>query len=89
MMTFWYRVCWWICRIGLFFWHPVFHVVGRELVPAGKAVLSVNHSGCADAIWLLLALDAPQMCRVQRLQSAQVLTQSQLNPALQVYGWQI
>ena len=20
MMTFWYRVCWWICRIGLFFW---------------------------------------------------------------------
>lgn len=64
MMTFWYRVCWWICRIGLFFWHPVFHVVGRELVPAGKAVLSVNHSGCADAIWLLLALDAPQMCRI-------------------------
>ena len=36
MMTFWYRVCWWLCRIGLFFWHPVFHVVGRELVPAGK-----------------------------------------------------
>lgn len=64
MMTFWYRVCWWLCRIGLFFWHPVFHVVGRELVPAGKAVLSVNHSGCADAIWLLLALDAPQMCRI-------------------------
>ena len=64
MMTFWYRVCWWICRIGLFFWHPVFHVVGRELVPAGKAVLSVNHSGCADAIWLLLALDAPQMSRI-------------------------
>ena len=64
MMTFWYRVCWWICRIGLFFWHPVFRVVGRELVPAGKAVLSVNHSGCADAIWLLLALDAPQMCRI-------------------------
>ena len=64
MMTFWYRVCWWICRIGLFFWHPVFHVVGRELVPAGKAVLSVNHSGCADAIWLLLALDAPKMCRI-------------------------
>ena len=64
MMTFWYRVCWWICRIGLFFWHPVFHVAGRELVPAGKAVICANHSGCADAIWLLLALDAPQMSRI-------------------------
>ena len=64
MMTFWYRVCWWICRIGLFFWHPVFHVVGRELVPVGKAVICANHSGCADAIWLLLALDAPQMSRI-------------------------
>ena len=63
-MTFWYRLCWWICRIGLFFWHPVFHVVGRELVPVGKAVICANHSGCADAIWLLLALDAPQMSRI-------------------------
>ena len=64
MMTFWYRVCWWLCRIGLFFWHPVFHVVGRSFVPAGKAVLCANHSGCADAIWLLLALNSPKMCRI-------------------------
>lgn len=64
MMTFWYRVCWWLCRIGLFFWHPVFHVVGRNFVPAGRAVICANHSGCADAIWLLLALNSEKMCRI-------------------------
>ena len=54
-MTFWYRLCWWICRIGLFFWHPVLHVHGRELVPAGCALLCANHSGMRgpdlDACW--------------------------------------
>ena len=64
MVTFWYRVFYWMCRIGLFFWHPVFHVVGRELVPAGKLVICANHSGCADAIWLLLALNSPRMSRI-------------------------
>ena len=64
MMTFWYRVCWWLCRIGLFFWHPVFHVAGRNFVPAGRAVICANHSGCADAIWLLLALNSEKMCRI-------------------------
>ena len=64
MVTFWYRVFYWMCRIGLFFWHPVFHVVGRELVPAGKVVIFANHSGCADAIWLLLALNSPRMSRI-------------------------
>ena len=63
-MTFWYRLCWWICRIGLFFWHPVFHVYGRELVPAGGAVLCANHSGMADPIWILLALNSPRMIRI-------------------------
>ena len=56
-MTFWYRLCWWICRIGLFFWHPVLHVHGRELVPAGCALLCANHSGMADPIWIMLALN--------------------------------
>ena len=64
MVTFWYRVFYWMCRIGLFFWHPVFHVVGRELVPVGKVVICANHSGCADAIWLLLALNSPRMSRI-------------------------
>lgn len=64
MVTFWYRVFYWMCKIGLFFWHPVFHVVGRGLVPAGKVVICANHSGCADAIWLLLALNSPKMSRI-------------------------
>ena len=59
-MTFWYRLCWWICRIGLFFWHPVLHVHGRELVPAGCALLCANHSGMADPIWIMLALNSPE-----------------------------
>ena len=63
-MTFWYRLCWWLCRIGLFFWHPVFHVYGRELVPAGRAILCANHSGMADPIWILLALNSPKMIRI-------------------------
>ena len=63
-MTFWYRLCWWICRIGLFFWHPVFHVLGRELVPKGCCVLWANHSGMADPLWILLALNEPEMIRI-------------------------
>ena len=63
-MTFWYRLCWWICRIGLFFWHPVLHVHGRELVPAGCALLCANHSGMADPIWIMLALNSPKMIRI-------------------------
>ena len=63
-MKFWYRLCWWICRIGLFFWHPVLHVHGRELVPAGCALLCANHSGMADPIWIMLALNSPKMIRI-------------------------
>ena len=63
-MTFWYRLCWWICRIGLFFWHPVFHVTGQSFVPAASAILCANHSGMADPIWVLLALNSPQMIRI-------------------------
>ena len=37
-MNFWYHLCWWLCRIGLFFWHPVFHVTGREQIPAGSCI---------------------------------------------------
>ncbi len=55
-MRFWYHVCWWIARIGLFFWHPVFHVEGRAHIPAGSCVFCANHSGMADPIWILLAL---------------------------------
>lgn len=63
-MRFWYRLCWWVVRIGLFFWHPVFHVLGRELVPKGCCVLCANHSGMADPLWILLALNEPEMIRI-------------------------
>ena len=63
-MKFWYHLCWWICRIGLFFWHPVFHTVGRELVPNGTCILCANHSGMADPLWILLALREPEMIRI-------------------------
>ena len=63
-MTFWYRLCWWICRIGLFFWHPILRIHGQELVPAGCALLCANHSGMADPIWIMLALNSPKMIRI-------------------------
>lgn len=67
-MRFWYRLCWWICRIALFFWHPVFHVTGRELVPAGSCILCANHSGMSDPLWFLLALNEPKMIRIMAKQ---------------------
>lgn len=63
-MRFWYRVCYVLARIGLFFWHPVFRVHGRENVPEGAALLAANHASAADAVWVLLALNSPDMIRV-------------------------
>ena len=75
-MTFWYRFFWWLCRIVLFFWHPVLRVYGKEQVPKGAAVLCSNHSGKADPIWILLALNCPHMIRIlakEELRSVPVL----------------
>ena len=63
-MRFWYRVCFVIARVGLFFWHPVLHVSGLENLPAGAAVLCANHSSGADAIWVILALRQPELFRI-------------------------
>ena len=67
-MNFWYHLCWWLCRIGLFFWHPVFHVTGREQIPAGSCIFCANHSGMADPIWILLALPEKKMIRIMAKQ---------------------
>ena len=67
-MNFWYHLCWWLCRIGLFFWHPVFHVTGREQIPAGSCIFCANHSGMADPIWILLALPEKRMIRIMAKQ---------------------
>lgn len=63
-MKFWYRLCWWIVRIGFFFWHPSFRVTGRELLPLGRAVFCANHSGMADPLWVLLALNGTKILRI-------------------------
>ncbi len=63
-MRFWYRVCFVIARVGLFFWHPVLRVSGLENLPAGAAVLCANHSSGADAIWVILALRQPELFRI-------------------------
>lgn len=64
MRRFWYRVCFVLVRIALFFWHPTLRVKGRENIPDGAAVLCSNHSGAADALWLLLGMDLPDMPRI-------------------------
>lgn len=44
-------------------WHPVFRVTGREHIPAeGNYVICANHSGLADPLWLLFALQAKKQC---------------------------
>ena len=67
-MKFWYHLCWWLCRVGLFFWHPVFRVTGREKLPAGSCILCANHSGMADPVWILLALPEKRMIRIMAKQ---------------------
>lgn len=63
-MRFWYRLCYVLARVGLFFWHPVFRVRGRENIPVDGAVFCANHASAADAVWILLALNEPDMIRV-------------------------
>lgn len=54
---FWYRTLYAIVRVGMFFWHPVFRVIGRENIPAsGSYLICPNHSGLADPIWVVLAM---------------------------------
>lgn len=59
-----YQLCWWICRVAMFFWHPVYRVTGQEHLPAGRCVLCANHSGMADPIWILLSLPQRRMIRI-------------------------
>lgn len=60
-----------IVRIALFFWHPVFRVVGRENYPKdGKLMICANHSGMADAIWIVFALNPKAIPRIMAKQEA-------------------
>ncbi len=52
-----------LVRWGMFLWHPVFKVKGRENVPADtQLILCGNHSGMADPIWMLFALKLNKSC---------------------------
>lgn len=60
-----YKVLYAIVRFAMFFWHPVFHVKGREHVnPAGKMMICANHAGMADPIWVIFALKLGHMPRI-------------------------
>lgn len=64
MRRFWYRVCYVIARVGLFFWHPAFHVQGRENIPTGRCIYCANHASMSDPLWFLLALNADDLIHI-------------------------
>lgn len=61
---FWYRILYSIVRVGMFFWHPVFRVSGREQIPQGPCVICCNHVGMADPIWMIFAMNQPMIFRI-------------------------
>lgn len=60
-----------IVRVALFFWHPVFRVIGRENYPnSGRLMICANHRGIADAIWIVFALKSKYIPRIMAKQEA-------------------
>lgn len=54
-----------VVRIAMFFWHPIFHVKGRENIPRdGRLMICCNHSGMADPIWLIIAMRLGHIPRI-------------------------
>lgn len=54
-----------IVRFAMFFWHPVFRVIGREnVVKEGRMMICANHSGAADPIWVVFALRLGHIPRI-------------------------
>jgi len=62
---FWFWVIYCILRTGLFFYHPVFRVIGREHVPKdGAYLICANHISMSDPIWVVLGLGLRHIPRV-------------------------
>lgn len=61
---FWYCILYGIARAGLFFWHPVFRVTGRENIPDGPCLICCNHRGLADPIWVIVAMRQRKFFRI-------------------------
>ena len=59
-----YHFLFWVVRIAMFFWHPVFRVTGREHVPEGACVLCSNHMGMADPLWTIFAVGRRRFFRI-------------------------
>ena len=58
-----------IVRIAMAIWHPLFRVEGRENIPDGPCVICSNHIGMADPIWTIFALPEPWHLRIMAKES--------------------
>jgi len=60
-----------VVRVIMFIWHPIFRVIGRENVcKEGRMMICANHSGMADAIWIVFALRLGHIPRIMAKQEA-------------------
>lgn len=50
-------------RCCLRFCHPIAHILGRENLPKGAAVLCCNHSAFSDPIWVIVFGKCPTLPR--------------------------
>lgn len=61
----WYRFLYTVVRAAMFFWHPVFRVIGKENIPeSGAYLICPNHRGMADPIWIILAMNPGHIPRI-------------------------
>ena len=61
-----------LLRSGLFFWHPVLKVRGRENLPEhGRLILCSNHFSMSDPVWIVLAMRCGHVPRIMAKKEAQ------------------
>ena len=74
-----YHILFWVVRVVMVFWHPVFRVRGRENIPQDRnCVVCANHSGLADPVWIEFALRPKRAPRI--MAKAEVMK-------IPVFGW--
>ena len=67
----WYWVIYVLVKTGLFLWHPISRVYGRENVPqSGKLIICSNHSGMADPFWVSVAVNYDHLPRIMAKKEA-------------------
>ena len=66
-----YRFLYCLLRTGLFFWHPVLRVRGRESIPKeGRLILCSNHFSMSDPVWIVLAMRCGHIPRIMAKKEA-------------------